>query len=74
MLPRRSPRFANDAPKGRGISFFAWMVKAISTVIAENRYIHALIGRKHHTVVFEETDISVMVEKVVEGNHVPLKS
>ena len=58
--------------EGREISFFAWMVKAISTAIAENRYIHALAGKKHHTVVFEDIDISIMVEKVVEGNRVPL--
>jgi pyruvate/2-oxoglutarate dehydrogenase complex dihydrolipoamide acyltransferase (E2) component len=56
----------------REISFFAWMVKAISTAIAENRYVHALAGRKHRTVIFEDIDISVMVEKVVEGNRVPL--
>ena len=56
----------------REISLFAWMVKAVSTAIAENRYIHALAGRKHCTVVFEDIDISIMVEKVVEGNRVPL--
>jgi pyruvate/2-oxoglutarate dehydrogenase complex dihydrolipoamide acyltransferase (E2) component len=58
--------------EGREISFFAWMVKAISTAIVANRYIHALTGRKHHTVVFEDIDISIMLEKVVEGNRVPL--
>ena len=58
--------------EGQKISFFAWMVKAISTVIAENRYIHALGGRKNQTVVFEDIDISVMVEKVVDGDRVPL--
>jgi pyruvate/2-oxoglutarate dehydrogenase complex dihydrolipoamide acyltransferase (E2) component len=58
--------------EGREISFFSWMVKAISTAIAENRYIHAMAGRKHHTVVFQDIDISVMVEKAVEGKRVPL--
>jgi hypothetical protein len=57
---------------GQEISFFAWMVRVIGTSIAENRYIHALAGKKHRTVVFEDIDISIMVEKVVEGNRVPL--
>jgi pyruvate/2-oxoglutarate dehydrogenase complex dihydrolipoamide acyltransferase (E2) component len=58
--------------EGRPVSFFAWMVKTISTVIAENRYIHAVPGPKHSTVVFEDIDISVVVERVVEGKRVPL--
>jgi len=58
--------------EGRSVSFFAWMVKTISTVIDENRYIHAVPGPKHSTVVFEDIDISVMVERVVQGQRVPL--
>ena len=56
----------------REVSFFAWMVKAISTAIAENRYIHALAGKRHRNVVFEDVDISIVVEKVVDGSRVPL--
>ncbi|HET6581538.1 MAG TPA: 2-oxo acid dehydrogenase subunit E2, partial [Methanoregula sp.] len=58
--------------KGRPVSFFAWMVKTISTVISEHRYIHAVMGPRHSTVVFEDIDISVIVERVVQGKRVPL--
>ncbi len=58
--------------EGHAVSFFSWMVKAISTTIEENRYVHAVQGRKHRTVVFDDVDISVMVEKAVEGRRVPL--
>jgi pyruvate/2-oxoglutarate dehydrogenase complex dihydrolipoamide acyltransferase (E2) component len=58
--------------EGSAISFFSWMVKTISTAIAENRYIHALQGRRRRTVVFDEIDISIMVEKEVDGKRVPL--
>jgi pyruvate/2-oxoglutarate dehydrogenase complex dihydrolipoamide acyltransferase (E2) component len=57
---------------GDGVSFFSWMVKAISTAIAENPYIHALQAGRRRTAVFEEIDISVLVEKAVSGKRVPL--
>ena len=58
--------------EGRPVSFFSWIVKAISGAIEENRYVHALKGRGNTTVVFDDVDISVMVEKVVDGVRVPL--
>ena len=58
--------------EGKAVSFFSWMVKAISDVISENRYIHALRGRRNSTVVFEDIDVSVMVEKRVNDKRVPL--
>ena len=58
--------------QGDGLSFFAWMVKTIASAIADNRCVHAQQGRGHSTVVFEDVDLSVMVEKVVEGERVPL--
>lgn len=57
---------------GGGVSFFSWMVKAISTAIAANPYIHALQAGRRRTAVFEEIDISVLVEKKVDGERVPL--
>jgi pyruvate/2-oxoglutarate dehydrogenase complex dihydrolipoamide acyltransferase (E2) component len=56
----------------RGVSFFAWIVRLIAAVIAENRYIHAVSGRKKGTVVFDDIDISIAVERKVEGARVPL--
>lgn len=57
---------------GRRISFFASIVKIISAAIEENRYIHAQRRGKRSVVVFEDIDISIMVEKNVDGARVPL--
>jgi hypothetical protein len=65
-------RIRRERAAGRRISFFAWMVKTIGTVISENRYSHALRAGRHRTLLFEDVDLSLMVEKVVNGNHVPL--
>jgi pyruvate/2-oxoglutarate dehydrogenase complex dihydrolipoamide acyltransferase (E2) component len=58
--------------EGRSVSFFAWVVKAIAEAIAENRHAHALRSGKRRLVIFEDVDISVMVERTVEGSRVPL--
>jgi hypothetical protein len=55
-----------------GASFFAWIVKVIATVIAENCYIHAVFWSKKRTIVFDDIDISIVVERKVEGGRVPL--
>lgn len=57
---------------GQSISFFAWAVKAISATIAEHRSVAALRYGKNSTVVFEDIDISVLVERDVDGVAVPL--
>lgn len=54
------------------MSFFAWFVKTIAAAIAENRYVQAVSGGKNRTVVFDDVDISVVVERRVEGKRVPL--
>jgi pyruvate/2-oxoglutarate dehydrogenase complex dihydrolipoamide acyltransferase (E2) component len=68
VLTRLSER-GNSKP---GMSFFAWIVKTIAAVIGENRYAHAMAGKRNSTVVFDEVDISVVVERKVEGTRVPL--
>jgi len=55
-----------------GVSFFAWIVKTIGAAIAENRNVHAVSGARNSTVVFDDIDISVLVERKVEGTRVPL--
>jgi pyruvate/2-oxoglutarate dehydrogenase complex dihydrolipoamide acyltransferase (E2) component len=58
--------------EGKAVSFFAWMVKTIAAVLAENRYAHALRGRNRRLILFEDVDLSVMVERTVAGSRVPL--
>ena len=65
-------RLEKQRTNNPGVSFFAWIVKTIGAAIAENRYIHAVSGTKNSTVVFDDIDISVLVERKVEGTRVPL--
>jgi pyruvate/2-oxoglutarate dehydrogenase complex dihydrolipoamide acyltransferase (E2) component len=58
--------------EGVRVSFFAWITKVVGDAIAENRYIHAAaLGRKK-LVVFEDVDISIIVEREVQGQKVPI--
>jgi len=58
--------------RGKRVSLFAWITKVVGDVIAENRYAHAAaLGRKR-LVLFDDVDISVIVEREVEGQKVPL--
>jgi pyruvate/2-oxoglutarate dehydrogenase complex dihydrolipoamide acyltransferase (E2) component len=65
-------RLRDDASPSGETSFFAWMVKTISDAIAADPEIHAVMGRRRRLVIFENIDISVIVEKKVQGRRVPL--
>lgn len=58
---------------GRKISFTAWLIKAIADCVA----LHPPIAGVNHTksnkvLVFEDVDISIVVEKNINGARVPL--
>jgi pyruvate/2-oxoglutarate dehydrogenase complex dihydrolipoamide acyltransferase (E2) component len=54
------------------MSFFAWVVKAVSLTLEDHPYAHALRSGRHSTVEFEDVDISVVVERQVGDARVPL--
>ena len=47
-------------------------MKTIAIVVAENRYVHAVAGPGNSTIVFDDVDVSVLVERKVKGTRVPL--
>src|SRR5215213_1914045 len=58
---------------GRKISFTAWLIKAIADCIALHPPIAGINDAKRNKVlVFNEVDISIVVEKEVNGARVPL--
>jgi pyruvate/2-oxoglutarate dehydrogenase complex dihydrolipoamide acyltransferase (E2) component len=61
-----------SAASGHGLSFFAWMVKAIADCIAKHPHVQASMARRRRLVVFEDVDICVILEKAVHGTRVPL--
>lgn len=54
------------------ISFTAWLVKSISHAIANYPQLHGVRKGKRKTLIFHDIDISIMVERKVQGEKVPL--
>ena len=54
------------------VSFTAWIIKCISQAIAEHKDVHAIRQGKNRLVLFDEIDISLLVEKELHGEKVPL--
>ncbi len=57
---------------GAKISFTSWMLKVIAVTIADNKNVHAINSKKRTQIVFNDVDISIPIEKIVDGNRVPL--
>ncbi len=56
----------------KNFSFNAWLIKCISMAIEENKAIQGMrLGRKK-IIVFDDIDISIMIERDVNGIKVPL--
>lgn len=60
------------AETGKQISFTSWILKCISQAVAENKQVHALRKGKNRLVIFNDIDISVIVEKDLNGVPVPI--
>ena len=59
--------------RGNKISFTAWLIKAIADCVALHPPIAGVNqARRNRVLVFEEVDISIVVEKEVNGARVPL--
>ncbi len=58
--------------EGEIVSFNAWLIKCISEAINSYKLIHALRKGKREAVVFNDIDISVMIERDINGENVPL--
>lgn len=56
---------------GKG-SFTAWILKCISQAICEHKTVHAFRQGSNELAIFEDVDISLLVEKEVDGQKAPL--
>lgn len=54
------------------ISFNSWLIKCISHAVGEFPQIHGVRKGKRNVVVFDDIDISVMIEREINGKKVPL--
>ncbi len=57
---------------GEKISFTAWILKCITQAIIEHKQVHALRKGKTKLIIFDDVDISILVEKIADGVPVPL--
>lgn len=70
-LARRAVRSANrggDSP----VSLLAWVMKCIADSLARHPEVHAVRVGKRRRAMFEHVNMSLMVERQIEGQRVPL--
>ncbi len=58
--------------QNQNISFNSWLVKCISKAVEEFQDIHGVRKGKKRIVIFEDVDISIMIEREIQGEKVPL--
>jgi hypothetical protein len=58
--------------QGQDVSFTAWMVKTIADSVARNPLVHALRLSRHQLIAFDDVDVALPIERVVDGRGVPL--
>ncbi|MFX0065204.1 MAG: 2-oxo acid dehydrogenase subunit E2 [Candidatus Hermodarchaeota archaeon] len=56
---------------GETLSFTAWIIKCIGQAVCEYKEVHALRKGKK-LIIFDDVDISVMVERIIEGKSFPV--
>jgi len=57
---------------GDKLSFTAWLLKTISRTIEDFQATHAYLLSKRKVMIFDDIDISITVERVYDGQPVPL--
>jgi pyruvate/2-oxoglutarate dehydrogenase complex dihydrolipoamide acyltransferase (E2) component len=57
---------------GLAVSFNAWLIKSISQVLEQHKEAAAYLYSKRKLMVFDDINISILVEKKVEGKKVPI--
>jgi len=57
---------------GLQVSFNAWLIKSISQVLEQHKAAAAYLYNKRKLIIFEDINISMLVEKQVEGKKVPI--
>ncbi len=56
----------------RQISFTSWLIKVISDTLKNHENIAAYLKGKHNLVVFKDINISLIVEKEMQGHKIPI--
>lgn len=54
------------------VSFTAWLIKVISLTVKEHENVAAYLAGKRKLMIFEDVDVSFIVEKELNGQKVPI--
>ncbi len=65
-------RINHQLKSGGNIGFTAWLLKVIGTTIATHKYVHSINYKGRKQIIFNDIDISIPIEKEVDGIKVPL--
>lgn len=50
---------------GQAISFTGWVIRCIAQAVSEHKYIHALRQGNRRLVIFDDVDVTIIVERAV---------
>jgi pyruvate/2-oxoglutarate dehydrogenase complex dihydrolipoamide acyltransferase (E2) component len=56
---------------GESISFTGWIAACVGKAVGEHKQVHALMIGKHF-VIFDEVNINILIETVIEGRPYPV--
>jgi pyruvate/2-oxoglutarate dehydrogenase complex dihydrolipoamide acyltransferase (E2) component len=57
---------------GINVTFNAWLIKSISQVLLQHKSAAAYLYNKRKLIIFNDINISILVEKKIEGKKVPI--
>lgn len=65
-------KMIREKKQSEKISFNSWLIKCISHAVEEFPQIHGIRKGKRKAVIFDDIDISIVIEREIEGKKVPL--
>jgi pyruvate/2-oxoglutarate dehydrogenase complex dihydrolipoamide acyltransferase (E2) component len=57
---------------GHGVSFTGWIVKCLAQAVSEHKYVHALRKGKRELVIFDDVDVTIVIERVIADEKLPM--
>lgn len=58
--------------ENKKISFLSWLIKVIGHTMKKHEFVAAYLKGKRQVIIFNDINISIVVEKSVEGHKVPI--
>ena len=72
MTKARQYILEHDASTAEQLSFTAFVATSLGKAVDMNKYLHAMRNWRGQLVLFDEVDVSTMIEVEVEGRKIPM--